>query len=239
MLSKINLIMIIATLSFPMTATLARAGLINPVSASSTGTVVNDPNLVIDGALSERFPSPLSSSIGPNTVSGLETGTVIINFGGLYTVENLTVYVDNNDDYLFRFSVDGIQFADLFTFLAVDGPVPVTPGGQDILTTDSIFPTSPGDLTTPAYVGRSFTPVAARYLEVLVTGGDGASGVAEVQAHGTLVPEPSSILMFGIGLTALLILFYRRRRREWHAENGGGQRGTAITPCHTLPREPA
>ena len=210
MLSRIKLIMIIATLSFPMTATLAPAVLINPVSASSAGAVVNDPNLMIDGALSLRF----SNSIGPNTVSGLETATVTIDFGGLYTVENLTAYVDNNDDYHFRFSVDGIQFADLFTFLAPDGPVPVNPGGQDILTTDSVFPTSPGDLTTPSYVGRSFTPVVARYLEVSVTGGDGASGVAEVQAHGALVvPEPSSILILGIGSTVLLILCYRRRRR--------------------------
>ncbi len=131
---------------------------INPLSATGSGSYTNSPSLIIDGNLAPRNTSWLDS--GNVNWNGLST-SLTIDLGGLYRIQNLLIDADNNDDYLVQYSTDGLSFTNLFTFLATDGPVSVSAGGLDILTTDSSFPTNPGNQTTPAYVGRGFTPVEA------------------------------------------------------------------------------
>lgn len=197
----------------------ACAGLIVPVSATGTGTFNENPNLLIDGVLTHRGGGSVSST----TVSwGIPTAVFIIDLGGFYSVENLTIYADNNDDYIFRSSVDGVHYSNLFTFLGADGPQPVHPGGQDILTTDPGFPTSPSGLTTAAYVGRGFAPVIARYLELTAARADMPEsdetfGVGEVQAFGNVavvstVPEPSTLTLAALTALGGLISVICRRK---------------------------
>jgi hypothetical protein len=187
----------------------AEAALIAPVSAAGTGTFSNSPNLIINGIVAPRNTAYFSSTNVYWTNS--TTPTFTINLGGLYTIQNLTVGVDNNDDYQIQYSTDGTTFTNLFKFVASDGPVSVGAGGMDILTTDSGFPVVPGNTTTPAYVGRSFSPVDAQFLRIFVTAGDNFYAISEVQAFGVAVPEPSSVLGL-LGFGTIGGFAFRRRR---------------------------
>jgi F5/8 type C domain len=184
--------------------------LIPPVSVTGTGSYNNSASLIIDGVLPPRY----TNFEAPTNVYWFGTGPEFtISLGHTYTVSNLTVDVDNNDDYVVQYSTDGVNFTNLFTFLASYGPVPVVPGGLDILTTIPTYPTDPGDNTTPAYVGTGFAPVQASYLRIFAQNGDGDYAIGEVQAFTpSAVPEPSALIL---GVTAILLgtgLHWTRRR---------------------------
>ena len=183
--------------------------LIQPVSVTGSGSYVNNADLIIDGVLPPRF-TPAAS---PTTVSWNSLSTTFtINLGGSFTLTNLTAYVDNNDTYVVQSSTDGVNFKNLFTFLASDGPVTPAQGGSDILTTIPADPTSPGDTTTPAYVGRGFAPVEASYVRLFATSGDSVYSVGELQIYAA-VPEPSSLLLAVAGGSALACAHRARRRK--------------------------
>ena len=98
-------------------------------------------------------------------------------------VTSLLIACDDNDAYLIEYSSNGIDFANAFEFVASDGP---QTGGIDILTTNPSFPFSPTDNTTPAFVGREFTAINARFLRVSSTAGDDAKSIGEFQAFTTV-----------------------------------------------------
>jgi hypothetical protein len=148
------------------------------------------------------------------------TGTpqFTIDLGAVFTVSSLIADVDNNDDYVVQSSTNNVSFTNLFTFLASDGPVPVAPGGMEILTTDPTFPSIvnyPTDTTIPVYVGRNFAPVSARYLKIFGSGGDGLFGIGELQAFSAAavgVPEPPSLVMGCLALVSLGVFMGVRGR---------------------------
>ena len=57
-----------------------------------------------------------------------------------------------------------------------------------------------------------FAPVDARYLRVFAIGGDNFYSVSEIQAFAAPVPEPSTIMLFGLGLLTLMGANYRRQK---------------------------
>ena len=192
----------------------ADAGYIPPVSATGSGNFGHSPSVLIDGLIPTRgtyYASEASVYWGDLTTS------FTIDFGSIKTVTSLTASLDNNDTYLIQSSTDGVNFSNLFTFLASDGPVSSGSGGMDTLTTDSTYPLTvayPGDGTTPEYVGRGFAPTAARYLRLTALSGDGFYSAAELDAFTTAVPEPSSATLCGLaGLLSFAVAKVRRRRQ--------------------------
>jgi PEP-CTERM motif len=187
----------------------AKGDQIMPTSIVGSGVYYNDASLLIDG-----FVPPRSTAWGETTTVfwGDRDVAFTIDLGKQYAISNLLISVDNNDDYLVQSSTDGVTFTDLFLFLSSDGPVQPVPGGMDILTTNSIYPTSPADLTTPAYVGRNLTTTLARYLRISGLGGDGLYAVGEIQAFTNAVPEPGSVVMLGVG-AGLLGCVVRRKAK--------------------------
>jgi hypothetical protein len=190
-------------------ATAANAAPLTPVSISGTGTFNNSPSLIINGA----FPPRNTFWQDPTNVwwTGAASAAFTIDYGTTYNITSLIADLDNNDGYRVQYSTNGVTFTNLFDFLASDGPVAPAPGGMDILTTDPTFPFNPGNATTPAFVGRTFAPVQARYLRITGFNGDDLFAVGELQAFGTAVPEPISIAVFG-GLVVVGGLVARRRR---------------------------
>jgi hypothetical protein len=181
----------------------AKADSIIPaVSVTGTGTFSNSPSLIIDGVLPPRGTFYQAST---NVFSTSGAPQFTIDLGAVFTVGSLIADVDNNDDYVVQYSINNISFNNLFTFLASDGPVPVSPGGMEILTTNPSYPSVvnyPTDTTTPVYVGRTFAPVSARYLRIFGSGGDGLYAIGELQAFA--VPEPTSLVMGCLALASLV-----------------------------------
>ena len=175
--------------------------LIFPVSVVGAGSYSNSANNIIDGVLTQRGDSTFDNATFKTTYWSGNGTSFIINLGGVYIVDNLTAYVDNNDDYLIEFSPDGVKYTGSFLFLSSDGLQPVIPGGQEILTTDPTFPASL-DATTATYIGRPFAPVLASHLRVSAPVGDDSFGIGEVQVYGNSIPLPSSasLLMAAVWL---------------------------------------
>ena len=210
---------VLALLASISASTKSRAeSLIPAVSVTGTGTYYNSASLIIDGYLPPRYTYYANST---NVYWYGSSPQFTISLGGMYTVSDLTVDVHNNDDYVVQYSTDGFDFTNLFTFLASYGPVPVDPGGMDILTTISTYPTDPGHLTTPAYVGVGFAPVEASYLRVFAENGDGDYAIGEVQAFGSAVPEPSAPISGSIAILVMMALRGPRLRSG---------RGTLVMP---------
>jgi hypothetical protein len=205
----------IAALSFLAVSTLAspvRADLIVPASVVVNGVPWGgDAALLADGVVRDRGSFWSDSTVYWGSAGGV---SIDIDLGAVYSLADLLVGVDNNDDYVFEGSVDGVTYTEFFRFLASDGPLGPTPGGLEILTTRSAYPTAPADASTPAYVGRSLPDVSARYLRVTAAEGDGYYAVGEVQVFSAppAVPEPASLAMLALGGLAAGMTARRSRR---------------------------
>ena len=171
-------------------AGLASAALIPPVSVTPGGAAI------IDG-----YTPPEWTQWQTTTTWWVGTGSQFtIDYGSAFTLADVVVSVDNNDSYRVDYSLDNLSWTTLFNIAWGQGDVG---WGMDT------FSTVAGDLE---YHGVDFAPVSTRYLKIYATGGDNLYSVGELQSYGTAqVPEPSSILLAGAGLTCLAVA--RRRRR--------------------------
>jgi hypothetical protein len=186
----------------------AHSSYIAPASATGSGSFADSPSLIIDG-----FIPPRQSYYATSAVSWGDLATSFtVDFGSVQTVGSLVASFDNNDDYRVEYSTDGVHFSNLFTFLGSDGPVTEAEGGLEVLTTDPAYPSMATDLSTPEYVGRTFDPVSAQYLRISAIRGDGFYSVAELDAFTPAVPEPSSLLMLGMGGVGVAFGLRRRPR---------------------------
>ena len=179
--------------------------LITPVSVTGTGTYTHNEALIIDGI----FPGQGTGWTSAATVywNGPES-KFEIDYGALFTIEDVTLSVDNNDSYLVEFSQDGAVWSSLFTVDIGDGEIT---WGMDTMTSMA------GEAE---YVsGIDFEPVEARYLRIMSVGGDNMYSVGEIQAYGTgdaPVPEPSTLLLFGAGAAGMA--FISRKTEELKEE---------------------
>ena len=169
--------------------------LLLPVSVSADGSFDNDIGLLSDSDFVVRG-TPFND---PQNVVWFGTDTTFLfDFGSEVLVTSLLIACDDNDAYLIEYSSNGIDFANAFEFVASDGP---QTGGIDILTTNPSFPFSPTDNRTPAFVGREFTAINARFLRVSSTAGDNAKSIGEFQAF-TSPPVPVQTLLLPVSVSA-------------------------------------
>lgn len=177
-------------------AVAGHAAQIPAVSASGAGSYTNSPGLIIDNII----PAEGSGWTSSTNVYWHGTDPIFtVNLGGVYTVEDVLIQVDNNDSYQVRYSLDNVNWTGLFTISSGYGEVG---WGMDTMSTQSGH---------PEYISQlDFVPVLARYLQVQATGGDNAYALSEVQAFGSPVPIPGAFYLLGTGCAALAGL--RRRR---------------------------
>jgi hypothetical protein len=179
----------------------AHAQLIAPTGASGTGTFSNAPSLIIDNVI----PAEGSVYNAATNVfwSGL-TPQFTIDYGQVYTLQDLVMSFDNNDTYLIEYSTDNVSFTTLTTVSLGLGEIGF---GMDT------FSTVLGD---PEYVaGIDFVPVQARYLRASATAGDNAYSIGEIQSFGVAAsaaaPEPGTIGLLALGGLPILGGVVRRR----------------------------
>lgn len=179
---------LIILISMLMTSTSALAARIAPVSVIGSGGYTNSTSLLTDGVI------PMEGTGWASGYNVFWTGTFTsftLDFGEIYTLSDVLISVDYNDNYRATTSTDGLSYhySTLFNINASHGE---SVWGMDTMSSDN---------TNAEYVaGIHFLPVQARYLKVFATGGDNFYSMGEIQAFGTplqVVPIPSIGWLFG------------------------------------------
>jgi hypothetical protein len=112
---------------------------------------------------------------------------IVVNLGGSFLIDSLTVQADDNDNYEVDYLAPGSST------WQVAWQIP-SPGGWGLTTSSTILS----------------TPIDATELRVEVNSGDGFYAVSQIQATGTQVPDAGSTLsLLGMSLTGL-VTFARR-----------------------------
>lgn len=94
----------------------------------------------------------------------------VIDLGKLRKIRNITLQVDNNDDYQLGVSSDGNAFSPMLT---VSGDIGEMGTGMDTMSTDP---------QSPYYVkGLNFIPRSGRYVKVYAVDGDNMYAISEIQ----------------------------------------------------------
>ena len=125
-------------------------------------------------------------------VQGSENNSIVIDLQGAYHISGIITQADNNDNY----QIDYFNpFTNTWTGLGFWGPV----GGWGLMTRPS------GDQVT-----QYTTSFDASQIRLSAFGGDSFYAYGEFQAFGTPVPEPSTFLLIGAGLTGLAL--WRRKK---------------------------
>ncbi len=179
---------------------IAQGAPIAAAGVSGSGSFNNSPDVLIDGVMAgEGTVWSASTSVWWLGISP----SFVIDLGGVYTLQDLLVQVDNNDAYLFEYSMDNSAWSDLFSIQVGYGEVS---WGMDTMSTDSL---------SGEYIAQlDFSPVNAQFLRVSAIGGDNLYAISEVQAFAAPVPEPSVVMLFGLGLLMLTGWNYRRQYCE-------------------------
>lgn len=188
-------------------ATVATAQ-ITPAGITGTGTYFNSAGLLIDGVV------PAENTVWTDTTNAYWDWTGGVSFkidlGANYTLYDALLSVDNNDDYLLEYSIDGVSYTNLLLITSGMGEIAVSPGGMDT------FASNPGHPEFDA--GIAFAPVNARYLRASALNGDGLYAIGEVQVWGReiggAVPEPSTYGLIGAAVLAGLVALRRRAARR-------------------------
>ncbi len=122
---------------------------------------------------------------------------IIIDLQGLYVIDSMIVQADDNDAYKVEYW-DGAQWQKAWDVPNYDNygwglqtrPNPNNNAEKYLL---------PSAITT-------------NQLKFMATSGDNRYSVSEIQAFGTLVPLPASLLLLGTGLVGLAGLRWLRRK---------------------------
>lgn len=196
---------------------LAGLGLLAAVSmaqASVTVTSVTASNINFSGstALLTDGNFPVNGTLW-NDASNLHWqggagsgGTVFtLAFDQLYTLQGVTLTVDNNDHYRVQVSQDGTTWHTLFTLLDYEGN---NYAGVENFTSSAT--PAPG---TDYSESIDFAPTLAKYARIYALGGDGNYAVGELSFTGVpAVPEPGSVALIAAGLATVGLIARRRKQ---------------------------
>jgi hypothetical protein len=182
------------------TAGWSQATLLTPVSVSGTGAYNGLPYMT-DGSFpveGQQWQTETTWWVGTEPV-------FTIDYGAVFTIQDIKLSVDNNDSYQVQYSTDNSAWNTLLTIPSDYGEIG---WGMDTMATDA---------PDPEYIVQiDFAPVGAQYIRIYATGGDNLYSVGELQAFGqsssTPVPEPTTMLLFGAGLLGLAGAARHRRR---------------------------
>lgn len=174
------------------------ANLLTPASSSISGTV-NNPTVFADGLV------PAEATVWTSVQNTWWTGTssiLQVDLGDAYTVDDITVSVDNNDNYSVEWSLDSSVWNNLFDIDRTYGEIR---SGMDTMSTI---------MSNPEYISSiDFAAIQAQYIRIFATGGDNRYSVGELSVYGhqnvSAVPLPATALMF---IPALLGFIGLRRK---------------------------
>lgn len=147
-------------------------------------------------------------------------GMITMDLGSSFSIQDILIQVDANDQYQLDYSIDNTNWSSLFTISPEDGEIPY---GMDTMSSDPLH---------SEYVSSiAFSSVEAQYLRVSASGGDSAYFLSELQIFGeplnnindvdgyfsqaqtiSPVPTPPSLMLFSAGLVILAGLQYRRKK---------------------------
>jgi hypothetical protein len=160
--------------------------------------LVASPDTITDGAF---FPRSTQWDQGPvwwdSTFSGGQN--IVIDLGGAFMIDSFVVQADDNDAYnLFYHNIPTDTWQLAWHIPAI--------GGWGMQTRPN-----PSDNTARYMLPATITTDALK-IEGDYPNSDLLFSVSEVQAFGTPVPEPSTLLMAGAGLAGLALA--RRRHKS-------------------------
>jgi len=178
------------------------ASVLSPVTVSATGTY-NGLVYINDGT----FPGEFSQWQTSTTWWSGEGPKFTIDYGSTYNITDVTLSVDNNDDYRVEWSNDNASWNQLFSISRHYGEVS---WGMDTMSTDN--------MNIAEYISNiDFAPVEAQFLRIFATGGDRLYSVGEFQASGTdvsAVPVPTAFWLMGSGIIGLLSISRKNKDRS-------------------------
>lgn len=197
-MKKINLFTVVsaAVLSFSAFVNAATVQL-TPVTVTGTGTY-NNLGKINDGV----FPNE-GGQWQTNTTWWRGTAPAFtFDYGQQYLITDITLSVDNNDDYKVEYSTDGSAWSELFAINRSYGEIG---WGMDTMSTISDH---------AEYIAAiDFTSVWAQFLRIKATGGDSYYSVGEFIAFADVseVPLPAAVWLFGSALAG--VYGFRRRAK--------------------------
>ncbi len=166
---------------------LANAIVISPTSVVGNGSYNNLP-VISDGV----FPSEWTHW-QTNTTWWVGTSpSFTFDYGQSYIINDIVLSVDNNDTYRVQYSSNNTDWTVLFDLNSSIGEVN---WGMDTMATLSGHSEYQWQI--------DFSSVTAQYLRISAIGGDRYYSVGEFQVDGTPVPEPATMLLFGLGIIGL------------------------------------
>ncbi len=142
---------------------------------------------IVDGAFLPEGQQWNYDSVWWSTNHGVTGGQYItIDLGGLFNIDSFIVQADDNDAYKIEYLNNSTLEWTIVNII----------GGWGLRERPEIFLSS--TITTSS-------------LKLSAHSGDGYYSVSEVQAFGSAVPEPTTMLLFGTGIAGLAAVGRRRK----------------------------
>ena len=153
-----------------------------------------DKATVVDGIFLPRSQEWDMGAVWWNTAYGGGGQNIVIDLQGNFSIESFIVQADDNDSY-------NVSYWDLNSNAWVLAYLLPAVGGWGMQTRPNPF-----DNSERYILG---VPITTNALRIEADSGDGWYSVSEIQAYGTAVSEPATILLVCSGLLGLL--GFRRR----------------------------